>query len=483
MKSIFVVLFAILSLSINAQDLCGTEDPETHTMPSQKDIQAEILRLQNADKMEPRIFMVTAHIIKSSTGNFGLSQTQFEEAMAKMNADYAPMNIRFELCGDVNEIRNTAYVTVDAEEAPYLVADFNVPNTINIYFIPNVLNGNGDNICGNANFTSTNKSSRRIFMQNNCVSNGSTLSHEMGHFFDLLHTHSTFYGPELVLRIGCENSGDGFCDTPADPRLSGLVNGACEYTGTEVDEFGIAYEPDPTLFMSYSLKECRTVFTPEQQAMVSLTASGANDYLFSECVELDFVLQDEGESIKVESFADAEGSFTIQSIAQLNSYDVSYEVAALDKWGGETVVDAGSVLVDAGDEVEVGFSLPFDDNFYRYEKIRIKLDEGNSWIETDEENNEIVLGIDHNYVREDAVLIFPQPAADELNIYLNRPGFSDVEIRVYNNSGQLVIEDSFRKTLSIFNKAYDVSNFLSGVYYIVIQHDTGDVETAKFVKI
>ena len=47
--------------------------------------------------------------------------------------------------------------------------------------------------------------------------------HEMGHFFGLLHTHgysNTVKTDEFVDGSNCNEAGDYFCDTPADPRLS-----------------------------------------------------------------------------------------------------------------------------------------------------------------------------------------------------------------------------------------------------------------------
>ena len=70
-------------------------------------------------------------------------------------------------------------------------------------------------------------------MANGCANNGSTLPHEVGHFYGLPHTHDQ--GNELVNGSNCATAGDNFCDTPADPNLSGVVNSSCVYTGTATD--------------------------------------------------------------------------------------------------------------------------------------------------------------------------------------------------------------------------------------------------------
>jgi hypothetical protein len=120
-----------------------------------------------------------------------------------------------------------------------------------------------------------------------------TLAHEIGHFFSLEHTHRNsdkgkcrqeavsrtrkfkgkqFFGcfPPKWGTI-CEKSGDGFCDTPADPKLSGKVNSSCIYTTGETDNWGDAYVPDENNIMSYARKSCRNNFSIGQGAAIYYT--------------------------------------------------------------------------------------------------------------------------------------------------------------------------------------------------------------------
>ena len=102
-------------------------------------------------------------------------------------------------------------------------------------------------------------------MDKGCSTNGSTLAHELGHSFSLLHTHSTSNGDEHANGSNCSIAGDLLCDTPADPKLSNdLVNTSCEYIGTELDNQQNPYNPDPENIMSYSRKSCRVNFSPKQ---------------------------------------------------------------------------------------------------------------------------------------------------------------------------------------------------------------------------
>ncbi|MEM9896947.1 MAG: T9SS type A sorting domain-containing protein [Bacteroidota bacterium] len=105
-------------------------------------------------------------------------------------------------------------------------------------------------------------------MDNACAMNGSTLPHEIGHYFSLYHTHGkTNNGTtdELVDGTNCADTGDDICDTPADPNLSGKVqNSNCAYTGTDTDANGAAFVPNTRNIMSYSTKACRDEFSTGQ---------------------------------------------------------------------------------------------------------------------------------------------------------------------------------------------------------------------------
>ena len=105
-----------------------------------------------------------------------------------------------------------------------------------------------------------------------------TFPHEVGHFFGLQHTHiysqSTFgfcmremvkrktvYLPFLcnVFQINarwCNVTGDGFCDTPADPGVG---------TGAPLtDAAGDSFSPSLVNYMCYHTNSGRTTFTPDQ---------------------------------------------------------------------------------------------------------------------------------------------------------------------------------------------------------------------------
>lgn len=115
-------------------------------------------------------------------------------------------------------------------------------------------------------------------------SSSTTLAHEVGHFFGLLHPHRNAWRgkhrQESVSRqrlnkklfnksLNCETNGDALCDTPAEPNLTGLVDKDCNYTGNKKDHWGDTYKPHTTNIMSYpTYRRCRNLFTKGQIAVM-----------------------------------------------------------------------------------------------------------------------------------------------------------------------------------------------------------------------
>ncbi len=90
----------------------------------------------------------------------------------------------------------------------------------------------------------------------------------MGHFFGLPHT---FEGPspnapstELVNETNCTTTGDGFCDTEADPYPAGVdVTKPCGLNYGPQDANGHYYTPPVDNIMTY-YKGCNCRFTQQQ---------------------------------------------------------------------------------------------------------------------------------------------------------------------------------------------------------------------------
>lgn len=259
----FAIVLSIMGLASLAQEekVCGTQiDEHTAQLIAEKLSNAD---LRGRTNQELKRMAITAHIIQRSDGSGGLTEGQLNSAIDVMNGFYANANIEFFLFGDIDYIPSDEYFDYDADQEDAVASKRDVPNTINIYFA-NSLTSSGSALCGYAYFPGN---PDRIFMDNGCTTNGTTLSHEVGHYLTLYHTHGkTNNGTtdELVDGSNCTTAGDEICDTAADPNLSGKVNSSCQYTSNERDSNGDLFQPNTENIMSYAPQSCRRLFTSGQ---------------------------------------------------------------------------------------------------------------------------------------------------------------------------------------------------------------------------
>ncbi len=215
---------------------------------------------------------LTVYIIHQSDGSGGMSEAQVNAAMARLNDNYHQVKLYFYLCGAIQHINSDDLASFD-NDAPdsddtFIRANHYTTNTLNVYFTPDLIGA-----CGYAYYPDGSSANDIVLMDSACTVYGNTLEHEMGHAFYLPHTHND--GDELVNGSNCLVAGDGFCDTPADPNLSGNVDVyGCLYTGTATDANTDPYDPDVFNIMSYSSSYyCRSRFSVDQMDMMYTTAT------------------------------------------------------------------------------------------------------------------------------------------------------------------------------------------------------------------
>lgn len=253
------LLFTTLTFAQN-QDDCGTEMSFQEMKKIRSIFQAAKENNQkiNADSTVP----VKFHIIGYANMSGAIDSASLFNELAITNNYFQYAGIQFAHCGSIQYLYDDTYAdfqkTID-ETVCVANDEFNV---LNIYLVPKLTSTSGS-ICGYAYTSGVTKN--RIIIQNSCAVNGSTMPHEIGHFFSLAHTHSTSSGVEYVNGSNCATTGDELCDTPADPTLSTTnVNNSCDYTGTTLDPTSTPYQPNTHNIMSYSRKSCRDVFSVQQ---------------------------------------------------------------------------------------------------------------------------------------------------------------------------------------------------------------------------
>ena len=225
---------------------------------------------------------IAFHIVRSSNSVGGVPLYRLEQGIEDLNFMYENTNLHFYQVS-YDFIDSDDYLQIDSYDELNELKNTNViQNSINIYIVPSLI-PNENELCGISSFAGN--ENQGIVMAENCFAlpdNPSTLSHEVGHYFNLLHTHTGSsdqdengiidgINAEYVDGTECDSRGDNLCDTPADPDLGDLVNSQCEYTGIFIDGHGDTYSPDTSNLMSYSDKICRNTFSDQQQDIIIYT--------------------------------------------------------------------------------------------------------------------------------------------------------------------------------------------------------------------
>lgn len=278
----FRKLFSILSIAsllILGQKVDEAEFCETYLTNEQ--IRYELNAgfpqpLISPNLSEKIVLSINAIIVRTNSGRGGISEPEVYQAVNQLNNNFLETGISFEVC-NFNYVDKSRFFRFNRADEN-LLTKYNADSTINIYFVEKILGMEEGNVCGYTYYPT--KGLNHLVLSNNCIGNGTTLSHEMGHFFGLYHTHEEKFGTELVSGSNCISAGDLICDTSADPGLQfSSVNQNCEYIGLALDPAKMVYSPPVNNLMSYSRKMCRRTFTLDQADKMRITYHIFKDHL------------------------------------------------------------------------------------------------------------------------------------------------------------------------------------------------------------
>ena len=234
-------------------------------------------------------FTIVAHILRDTFGAANIQEAAIQANVDDLNRFFAPICASFEIC-EFNYIDNFQYDILDegagaSPEWQEMKTKYNQTRRINMYFIQESI---GNQFCGFAAVGGIAAVENvGIVILKECVGPTSkTISHEMGHFFGLVHTFegADSGNPEAVDGSNCATAGDQLCDTPADPYVAGDpvedyvdVGLGCRFISQKIDPVtGEYYVPDVGNIMSYYPGACRCGFTNEQYIKMANTYLNAN---------------------------------------------------------------------------------------------------------------------------------------------------------------------------------------------------------------
>jgi hypothetical protein len=279
MNKIYYYLTPFFFLLVNAVTLNAQSWPTCGTQVDAAQIALETFTINEGTPAQSlpqvnRVLSITVYVVKDQTGVAGVDSASIYNAVSNLNQYFSPIALSFRICTAIRYVDNYNFNDLRHENS----SDANYPlnakdlytlnfqkNTINLYFVSNLYDQNGSEVDGYTYMPgSTGKD--YIFLSKTFIG-GTTLTHQMGHFLGLYHTHENLaFGLEKVTRgagANCTTAGDRCCDTEADPNLTGKINN-CVYVGLNKDTNNEFYSPSPKNLMSFSNDNCRCVFSRAQ---------------------------------------------------------------------------------------------------------------------------------------------------------------------------------------------------------------------------
>ncbi len=268
-----VILFTFISFQYSvAQVTCSTV-VDAAQISFESSITDSITTLTELN----RTINITVHVVKYSNGETGVDPDSITQAIAIVNQAFDPIKVTFRVAAiDTIDNYQLDYIRQAVNEKD-ITARYFKPRTINLYLVSGLTDKSNKSTCAYTYFPSAGKDV--IFMAKNCFS-GILLIEQLGHFFNLYHTHETAFGQELVDESNCSVAGDLCCDTYSQPDLTGKVAYGCQYNSSVKDGNGQLYHPSVKNFMSAAPQDCRCFFSNEQYIRMINAIVMFKDYLW-----------------------------------------------------------------------------------------------------------------------------------------------------------------------------------------------------------
>lgn len=480
----------MLASNINAQHYCGSEGarPENIDPAILSKYMKQLSLKDNGNELDS--VGVTFHVVVSGANPTEISTEALIGEINSANRYFTQAGIKFFNCGSPRYIEGReSYNTAQGDN---LNRQNYVPNTINVYYVDDVTTNNGESLCGYARFPWSGQPSNRYIVMSKlggCLINGSTLAHEIGHFYGLLHTHETFGGLEYVNGSNCETAGDGLCDTPADPNLgNGYVDNNCNYNGTIVDPLGDPYRPSVANVMSYAPSQCVNRLSPQQSALVNFYHENDNNYILSACDFFpDFTVNTNTDLSVRRSDEPISITYEFSNVGVQEDYEVPIFIY-LSEIEGErgTIIQRDTIQFNAEEGViieDLDINFPLNRSSQTY-YITILVDPEFEVLELDEQNNIFTLEVEIDNSSIDDEIIYPNPTSGPMRLFIRDSRLTqNLDIYIFDVRGVLMKQIQGFKNRDEYFTEIDVSELNSGLYFMEVFFEKQTTSKSfKFIK-
>lgn len=225
-----------------------------------------------------RLVHISVYVVKeagASSFNTGSLVPVIEDSL---NQYFGRISLRFKIC-NTTIINNHQFDSLNiAINGPELTKQYSELSTINLYLVTYLIDANGKNVNG-LTYMPADSGMNYIYIEKKSFSS-MAMAHQLGHFFDLYHTHETGFGNELPDKSNCTTTGDRCCDTEASPDLNAVQLDAvnCIYAD-KLKVQNQLYSPSLTNIMSSSPAKCRCCFSNTQYLRMVYALNNFRKYL------------------------------------------------------------------------------------------------------------------------------------------------------------------------------------------------------------
>lgn len=488
--------------SANSQAInfpCGTSQEGLDAITERLHSNKEALRNNSVEFRDVNWVPLKFHIVSKADGTGGVSEQKIYDQVCELNTTYSFINIQFYL-KPFNYINNSTMYS-DHQGTSALMGFAEDNNAINVFVVQDAQTNSG--IGTTLGYYSP--SQDWLVMRIDEVGLfKKTLSHEIGHYFSLLHPfngwdHEPYEeadhgNPVSAISPGgvpneyqngnnCETAGDYVCDTPPDYNF-GFGWNSCNYTAGTMDPGGTVVDPMEINIMSYFL-QCEAndyTFTEEQGDLMIADLNSfqrnkiRSDYIPSHA-EITGIptpispINDEVtpgyNNIHFEWSAVDGASFYFLEISRLSSFSTNFERVTMIVYGTSKIVNVN-----------------FDADKTYYWRVRA-LNEV-STCATYSVNGKFKTGTTtsaNNITEVNDINIIPNPVSSNgtLQVRMNNADSFEGQISLVNITGQ-VVKQLPAQQFAAGENTYEIAlgNESSGIYFLHITSKEGKI-TRKVV--
>lgn len=291
----FLILpfFTILSLSfLTAQEnllpQCGITHEDIDMITKRLLENKAALKTNGFVQLRDVIYVpVKFHVVAKNDGTEAATLRNLLDQVCQLNEDFEPVGLQFYIKDGFNFVNNT---NIFERHSTYenQMQTFRDSKAINVWIVENANYGQPLEDAVTLGYYRPSRD-WLVIRKSETKKNSFVLSHEMGHFFDLLHTFNGWDAENWQLNVhgnpapasspagvpterqdgfNCDEAGDYLCDTRPDYNL-GFGWSGCNYTGGAQDPTGKVIDPDERNFMGY-FQDCSPYTFSEGQKSLML---------------------------------------------------------------------------------------------------------------------------------------------------------------------------------------------------------------------